>query len=181
MVNIMNLLKRINCLSVQTKAAIWFAVCSILQKGISFITVPIFTRLLTSEQYGIYSLYLSWLQILTIITSLNLFWGVFNNGIVKFDKDKDVYTSSMQGLTLSITTIVFIIYIVAYDFWSQLLGLSPLIMILMFIELAVTPALQFWSARQRFDFKYKKLVFITLAKSALNPILGIFLVLLCYQ
>jgi len=165
-------------MSVQAKSAIWFAMCSILQKGISFITVPIFTRLLTTEEYGTYSLYLSWLQILTIITSLYLYHGVFNNGMTKFDKDRDVYISSMQGLTLTITAGVFIIYLVAHNFWSELLGLTPVLLFMMFVEMAVTPALQFWSGRQRFEFRYKKLVTVTLAKSIANPILGLLMVLL---
>lgn len=165
-------------MSAPAKAAIWFAMCSILQKGISFITVPIFTRLLTTEQYGTYSLYLSWLQILTIITSLNLYYGVFNNGMTKFEKNRDAYISSMQSLTLTITAGVFIIYLFAYEFWSELFGLTPVLMMLMFLEMAVTPALRFWSGKQRFEFRYKRLVAITLAKSAANPILGLVMVLL---
>lgn len=172
----MNLLKKLKNMSVQAKASVWFAACNILQKGISFITVPIFTRLLTPEQYGTYSLYLSWLQILTILTSLNLFWGVFNNAMVKYEDSRNKYTSSMQGLTITLTTIVFIIYLVAYNFWSALLGLAPVIMILMFVEMIVTPAMQFWSGIQRFEFKYKKLVEVTLIKSLVNPILGIIMV-----
>ena len=163
-------------MSVQAKSAIWFAVCSILQKGISFITVPIFTRLLSPEQYGTYSLYLSWLQILTIVTSLYLYHGVFNNGMTKFDQDRDVYISSMQGLTLTITACVFAVYLSAHEWWSTLIGLAPVFVFLMFIEMSVTPALHFWSGRQRFEYKYKKLVLITLAKSLVNPILGVIMV-----
>ena len=110
------LLKKYNELNIQAKAAIWFVVCSILQKGISFITVPIFTRLLTTEQYGTYSLYLSWLQILTIITSLYLYHGVFNNAMVKFENDRNRYISCVQGLTMLLDLGAFLIYIVAYRF-----------------------------------------------------------------
>lgn len=168
-------------MSVQAKSAIWFAMCSILQKGIAFITVPIFTRLLSTEQYGIYSLYLSWLNILSIITSLCLYYGVFNNGMTKFDNDRDVYIASMQGLTLTITSGVFAVYLVAYKFWSALIGLAPIFIFLMFIEMAVTPALHFWSGRQRFEFQYKKLVGITLAKSVANPLLGLVMVMLAQE
>ena len=165
-------------MSVQAKAAIWFAMCSVLQKGISFITIPIFTRLLTAEQYGTYSLYLSWLQILTIITSLNLYYGVFNNGMTKFEEHRDGYIASMQGLTMTLTAVVFLVYLLACEFWSELLGLAPAFVVMMFVEMLVAPALRFWSGRQRFEFRYKRLVTITLAKSAANPILGIITVLL---
>ena len=170
------LLKKYREMSVQAKSAIWFAMCSILQKGISFLTVPIFTRLLTPEQFGTYSLYLSWFQILTIFTSLYLYTGVFNNGMTKFEGDRDAYISSMQGLTLTITTVYFITFLAAQGFWSKLLGLESQFLLLMFAELAVTPALQFWSGRQRFENRYKILVAITLAKSIANPALGLLMV-----
>ena len=48
----MNITSKYRSLSVQAKAALWFTICSFLQKGISFITVPIFTRLMSTEEYG---------------------------------------------------------------------------------------------------------------------------------
>lgn len=172
----MNFIKKYKSISVQARAAIWFSACSILQKGISFIVVPIFTRILTTEQYGTYSLYLSWLQILTIITSLYLYYGVFTNGMNKYDTDRDRYISSMQGLTLTITAIVFAIFFVTQNAWSDILGLAPHLIFLMFVEMAVTPALSFWSGRQRFEYKYRKLVIVTLCKSIVNPVLGLIMV-----
>lgn len=174
--NIKGLLNKYKYSSVQIKAALWFAACSILQKGISFIVVPIFTRVLTTEQYGTYSLYLSWLQILTIITSLYLYYGVFTNGMNNYDTDRDRYISSMQGLTLSITAVVFIVFLVTQNTWSSVLGLAPHLILLMFVEMAVTPALSFWSGRQRFEYKYRKLVIVTLCKSIVNPVLGLIMV-----
>ena len=78
------IMKKYNELSVQTKAAFWFTGCSFLQKGISFITVPIFTRIMATEEYGLYTLYSSWYQILLIFTSLYLFNGVYDNAMSKF-------------------------------------------------------------------------------------------------
>lgn len=46
------LLEKYHSLNVEVKAILWFTVCSFMQKGISFITVPIFTRLMTLKQYG---------------------------------------------------------------------------------------------------------------------------------
>lgn len=160
-------------MSIQAKASIWFVVCSLLQKGISFITVPLFTRLMTTEQYGTYSVYLSWLQILTIVTSLYLYYGVFNNAMVKYENDRDRYISSMQGLTVFLDICVFCIFILFRRQWSEILGLSPVIIALMFVEMLVTPSLSFWSGKQRFEYQYKKLVSVTLIKSVANPVLGL--------
>ena len=61
------LLAKYQQLPVTVKVTMWFMVCSILQKAISLITVPVFTRLLSTEQYGQYSIYNSWLQIFMIV------------------------------------------------------------------------------------------------------------------
>lgn len=173
---IANLINKYRTFSIHIKATMWFVICSMLQKGISFIVVPIFTRILSPEEYGIYSLYLSVLQILTIITSLYLYYGVFTNGMNKFDKDRDRYVSSMQGLTLTITFFIFIFFIFTQEMWSDFFGLAANLIFLMFIEMAFTPAMNFWSGRQRFEYRYKKLVLITLCKSFFNPFLGLLLI-----
>lgn len=167
-------------MSLVAKASIWFVFCSLMQKGISTITVPIFTRLMTTEEYGTYNVYLSWFNILTIFTSLNLYYGVFNNALnrIKDRDEKDRYVSSMQGLTATLTLVLALIYLPFQDKWSQLLGLGKLAIWLMILELLVEPAVQFWLARQRFEFKYKHAVVITMAKSILNPALGLVLVIL---
>ncbi|MBQ2980625.1 MAG: oligosaccharide flippase family protein [Lachnospiraceae bacterium] len=178
--NITKLLKKYSNLSSAVRASVWFTICNILQKGISMITVPIFTRILTEEQFGVYSVYQSWYQIIFVFATLNLSNGVFNNGMIKYEDEKEQFISSMQGLTTSITLVLMTIYLCYTNFWNQIFELSTILVIAMFIDFLVTPALLFWSARQRFEFKYKKLVAVTLIMAAGSPILGIVTVL-CTQ
>lgn len=94
----MNITSKYRSLSIQARAALWFTICSFLQKGISFITVPIFTRLMSTEEYGTYTVYLSWLQILTILTSLYLFNGVYDNAMAKYEKQRYAILFASAGL-----------------------------------------------------------------------------------
>lgn len=43
---------------------------------------------MSTEEYGTYKVYLSWLQILTILTSLYLFNGVYDNAMAKYEKQR---------------------------------------------------------------------------------------------
>lgn len=106
------LISKYKNMSVTARASIWFLFCNLLQKGISTITVPIFTRLLTTTEYGTYSLYLSWFNILTIITSLNIYYGSFYNVLnrIRDNRKRNEYISSMQGLTITLTMILVIIF-----------------------------------------------------------------------
>ena len=112
------LLGKYNSLSVQVKATIWFFVCSVLQRGISVITTPIFTRLLTTGEYGQYSVFNSWLSIIQIIVTLQLAAGVYTMGIVKFKDEEKVFTSSLQGLNLVLCLVWTGIYFLFHDFWK---------------------------------------------------------------
>ena len=58
-------------LSPVARAGAWFVICSVIQKCFNMITTPIFTELLTTEEFGRYTLYTTWLQTLTIICTLS--------------------------------------------------------------------------------------------------------------
>lgn len=175
---IKKLLKKYNQIPIAAKATIWFMFCTMLQKCISLLTTPIFTRIMTTEQYGQFSIYSSWLQIFTIITTLRLNWAVFNKGMSKYKDDRDGYTSSMQTLTAMITMCVFIIYLIFHKQINALTELPTFIMLAIFAELLVTPAIDFWTIRKRYEYIYKPVVFRTILMAMLNAGLGICAVLL---
>lgn len=161
---------------VQIKASFWFLICAFFQKGISFITTPIFTRLLSTTEYGQYNIFTSWSGILTVIVTLNLYYGVYTSGLVKFDERKDEYSSSLQGLTITLVFIWTIVYLSFKDFWNGLFSLNTIQMLMMLLMMWTTAAFSFWAVEQRNDFKYKKLVLITIAVSVLKPIVSIALI-----
>lgn len=163
-------------ISVTIKASIWYTICNVIQKSISFLTVPIFTVMLTTEEYGQFSIYQSWLNIIIIFVTLCLYGGVFNNAMMKYEKDRDGFISSMQGLVFVLCVGWFIIYYVNKDFWNGIFELPTYIIVVMFVEMAVRPALEFWSGKQRYEYKYQKFVFVTLLLAIVNPVVGIFIV-----
>ena len=44
-------------ISVPIKAAFWYTICNFINKGISLLATPIFTRIMTEEQYGTFSIF----------------------------------------------------------------------------------------------------------------------------
>lgn len=157
----------------QAKASFWFAFCSFTQKGISLFTTPIFTRLLSTSDYGILSVYSTWENLLLIIASLNLAAGVYLRGLIKFELDQEKFTASLQSLSVIIMTCIFCLYLLFSSFWSKLLDLSFPFMLLMFIDMYMVTAFHFWSARQRVNFEYRNLIIVTLVNAILKPTIGI--------
>lgn len=165
-------------LALPVKAAMWFMICSVLQKSISLLTMPIFTRLMSTEQYGQFTAYNSWLQIFTILTTLRLNWAVFNKGMQKYRDDRDGYTSTMQSITFILTVLMLGIYILFQKQIDALTELPSFVMYAIFAELLVTPAIDFWTIRRRYEYIYTPIVAYTLLMALLNTALGLASVLL---
>lgn len=174
---IYKLFEKYRSMSIVTRATIWFLICSIIQKGFAFITTPIFTRIMSTEQYGQYSIYLSWFQILTMVTSFRLDYAVFNKGMSKYEDDKDGYTLSMQTITTIITLIVFVVYLIFHDIVNAFTNLTTPLTILMFAQAFFMNAITFWTIKQRYNFKYRSVVIVTLLLTLLDMLLGIILVI----
>lgn len=162
---------------IQVKASLWFLICSFLQKGISVITTPIFTRLLSTSEYGQYGVFNSWLSIIAVFVSLHLYSGVCTTGLVKFSDERDVFASSLQGLSLTLTVGWTVIYLVAVPFWNGVFGLTTVQMLAMLVMIWASATFNLWACEQRVKLNYKTLVIATLIVSVLKPVVSIILVL----
>lgn len=169
--------EKYHLLPIQAKASFWFLVCMLLQKGISVITTPIFTRLLTTEEYGQFNVYNSWSSIISVFVTLRLSYGVYTQGLVYFEKDKAKFSTAIQGLSTFLILIFFGIYLLFMNQWNQLFSLNTLEMCSMFVVMWSVCVFDFWATEERVNFKYKKLVLISLIVSIIQPIIGIIVVI----
>lgn len=173
----MNILSKLvgkyKAIPIQAKASFWFLFASVVQKGIAFITTPVFTRLLSKGEYGTFSLFQTWFSIIFIFTSLNLSGAVFNNGMVKYESKRNEFVSALLGLSLFLTSIFFIIFVIFPSFWINLIGLPYKLIMLMFIQLFFEPAYLLWIARKRYEYTYRGIVISSLFIGVVNPIIGI--------
>lgn len=173
----MNVLDKYRGLSVQVKAGFWFLVCAVLQRSIAIITTPIFSRMLTTDEYGQYSVFVSWMGILTCFVTMYIFSGIYPQAIVKFSDERNRYSSSMQGLTMVLVIFWLGIYLVGVGFWNSVFSLTTSQMVAMFVVMWANAIFGFWSAEQRVEYKYRALVIITLIEAILQPVLCVVLIL----
>lgn len=169
-------LKKYKELPVPVRASIWFLLCSFLQKGISILTTPVFTRLLSTAEYGQYNVFSSWMGILTVFVTLRLSGGMYEQGMVKFEKDKAGFISSMQGLLVSLVLFWTVIYLLFHGFWNRLFSLTTVQMLAMLILMWLTCVFEFWAMEQRVSLNYRKLVGLTLLVAVIRPVVEIIFV-----
>jgi len=87
-----------------SKRVIIVTISSILINAISMFTMPIFTRIMSVEDYGIYSLFISWASILTIVLGLQTY-GTINNAKIVFKEEYGNYCNNV--LVLSVLSFAF--------------------------------------------------------------------------
>ncbi|MGO5501187.1 lipopolysaccharide biosynthesis protein [Paratractidigestivibacter faecalis] len=173
----MKFLEKYKALSAPAKAAVWFVVCNVINKGISLLATPILTRIMTTDQYGTFSVFQSWVSIMTIFCTLNLFGNAYSRGRLDFKGNERQFESSLLALSMVLTLALFIVFCIAPVYWSGLMGLSPFLVVLLFVEIALMSATSFWSACQRFEYHYKALVLVTIATNIFSLGAGVLAIL----
>ena len=158
------------------KVSTSYAICSILQRCLSFITLPLFTRILTEEQYGQYAVYSSWSGILSIFLTLNLAYGSFSTAMVKYENERDAYIASVEGICLLLSGVFLMIYLPFRKYWNLIFELPSYLVVLMVFEILCNSAILFWSGKKQFEFKYKSVITLTLSLSVFSPVAAFFLV-----
>ena len=164
-------------LPIAAKAAFWYMIGSFLQKGILALTTPIFARLMSTEQYGQFTVYMSWTNILMIVATLKLDDSVFNVGMSKFKDHRDAYVSTMQIVTIVISSIMMLIFVAFHTSISSFVGLPCIIVGLMIVETYANSASFMWNKRKQYEYQYKQVLLKYVSMTLLNTVLGLVLVI----
>ncbi len=158
------------------KAGVWYTICNFLVKGLAFLTMPIFTRLMSSNDIGMFSNITSWFSILAIIATFEIYSSI---SIARFDykEDLDSYVSSTLFLGTMITLGFYIIVLVFHNFFQNLFLVDYLTLNLMFIYLLVYPSVQMYQMRHRINYEYKPTIVTSMLNAILSTGLSIILVI----
>ncbi|MCR4903770.1 MAG: polysaccharide biosynthesis C-terminal domain-containing protein, partial [Butyrivibrio sp.] len=108
---------------------------------------------------------------MSVIITMNMFYGVYTQGLVKYEDDSERFTSSMQGLMTTLCVIWFFIYIFTKNYAYMLLKIDFSKAFFMIVIIWSGGIFEFWATQQRINYKYKSLFIITLLMSVLQFIL----------
>lgn len=165
--------KKYNEISLPMKTVFWFTVCGFLQKAFGMLTTPVFTRVMSTEEYGEYSVFVSVTTILTVIATFNITSVIVTKGINKYYEKQEQFIANIQVLSSVSVLISAVIFFSIQEWFCQITGLSITIMCFAWGEIFVMPAFGIWSAKQRYDCNYKKILLFTVVYLVLNTVLVI--------
>ena len=155
--------------------------CSVFQKAVGLLVIPLYTRLMQPEQYGQYAVFLSYYSIVSVFTSLGLYNYVVNNGIIKYGDKKDAFVTSLAGLIICNTFIYVILYFIFQNQWLNFTGITTWIMAALFIECIFMPCYELWSAKLRFEYQYKPIIKTAICTCLLIPAISLPLIIVCEE
>ena len=158
------------------KSGFWYLIANFAVKAMALITTPIFTRLLTKEQFGDYSNWFSWTSIAVIVVTMSVESSLIS---AKFDYRNRInqYGLSLIGLVLLSTAIWTVVINSFAVFFSNIIGLKILYMNIMLLYCFFFAVINIFQISERYQYGYKKAVFVALLVAVCTTLLSILLVL----
>lgn len=106
----------------------------VILNGVNFFTVPIFTRLLGTENYGIISLYTTWVQVLTIIMGIQTCGSIAMARVHIEENERDSYYSSILSLSCLVSAFVTVLILIFIDPISEFMQFNHIAVILILVQ-----------------------------------------------
>ena len=125
----------------------------VILNGISFFTIPIFTRILGTDNYGLYTIYYTWVNTVTILVSLQVMGTIGVANVQLPEEEKKAYYSSVLSIVLLSFTVFSVIATIGMPILVKYLGLSRQMIILMMVHALGMAFVNFASMRYTYEKK----------------------------
>ena len=142
------------------KAGIWYTTANIFLKGCLFLTLPIFTRLLSPHDFGIYNTYMAYEALLSAILGLGLY-GTVKNAKLDYGEDFNSYMSSVLTLSLICFSLLICVINLFWNLIQPYWQFSLFVTNCLLLQSYGAFVLFFYGSKLNIEFKYKSYVAIS--------------------
>ena len=155
------------------KAGTFYFVGNIFNKGIAFLTVPIFTRILSTSDYGIVTTYNSWIGILSMIVGFALHMSV-RIAAVDYKEKLDDFMSS---IILFVTLVVFCMTVVVAGGIKLLhIDANILLVIICMLHTNSTATIEDYSTYLMMKYNYKARTALMVLPNLISVVFSVFVI-----
>lgn len=162
------------------KAGLWYTVGNVLIKGINFLTLPIFSRLLTEEEFGIFNVFLSYDAILFVVVGLALHTSI-RSANSEFSGKIDEYTASVSLIYLINAAILLLAVTIFGGVLSQWMGFRRSILYMLVLYSVGSAVLMLYNTRISLDYSYKQYLAAAMVNSVGNVLVSLLLILTVFR
>lgn len=157
------------------KAGLGYTIGNYLLKGLSFFTLPLFTRLLSTSDYGFYNTFYAHEAILAILIGLALHSSL-KNAKYKFQTEFNDYCASIVFLVLLSGGVWIILGNAFYYILVPLFQLPRLFFNLLIIYSVCSALLMIYNSYISLSYQYKTYLYISAFNLVFNTILSVVLI-----
>ena len=162
------------------RSGIGYTLGNMLIKGINFLTLPIFSRLLSPEEFGVYNVFASYDAILFVIIGLALHASI-QSANLEFRGEINRYTSSVSLVYILNGAVLMAVAVLFQRQLSGLLGLPPVAVSLLVLGSFASAVLTLYNTRISLDYAYKKYLLVSACSSLSNVIVSLILILTVFR
>ena len=158
------------------RIAFWYTFSNFLVNGITFLLAPVFTRIMSKADYGIYSNYTAWMSLLSVVVTLNLYASI-SRAKYDFGDDIDGYLSSILLMCSIITSVVWLLVECNKSLFVSFFDLDIRYIRILFFSLMFSPAITFIMTKDRLYQRYKSGISLSILSTVLRSVFSVLLVI----
>ncbi len=162
------------------KAGVGYTVANILIKGISFLTLPIFSRVLNTHDFGIYNVFIAYDAILYCVIGFALHSSV-RSANWEFPGKIDDYVSSISLIYVANMAVLILFASIFGSQLSALMGLDAVVIVCLVIHSFGSALVTLYNARVSLQYSYRKYMAVAAASSLGNVGLSLILVFTVFK
>ena len=162
------------------KAGVGYTAGNILLKGITFLSIPIFARLLTVEDYGVYSIYTSYVSVMAMLVGCTLHASI-KNAVYDYKDKLRQYCSSVTLITLLNMVLLLVVWGLFGGQIAKVLGLEQSLLALMVLESGALAVTNFYNAYLAVDYRYREYLYLSLIYAVGSVVLSVGLITTVYS
>lgn len=171
------------------KAGIGYTIGNYLIKGLSFLTIPIFSRLLSTSDFGIYNTFTAYEGMMFVLLGLAIH-SSYKNARYKYKlveegakpgRDYNTYISATMVLLLTSLLCWVLIANIFSGAFQKFLSINRLEQNLLIVYSFSTAVITCYNSYVGIEYKYKKFLTISACNAIFNIILSITLILTVFN
>ena len=161
----------------EINASVWYAVSNTASRAFSLLATPVFTRLLSPEEYATYPLYVSYMGIFTVLATFEIPGTITYGGLAKF-KDEDAHGFLLSALISEIflSFSFLILYLFTKNAVNAFTGMSTTLTLVLILQVFLNSAEGLFLSKKRFLNSYKWVTFVNTLTGVFTPLLSILLI-----
>ena len=159
------------------RACAWYVGSNVISRAAAFAFTPIFTRLLTPKEFGVFSLYTSLMGIFSVVTTLEISGGVMYRGLVKFEgQEQRNFLASAIFVQTGISALSLVVYLLFRRFINEATSLSTPFSTVLILQVFFNSVTGIFFAKKRYNGEHSLISLINITNGIAAPLAAISLI-----